>query len=107
MKKLKYGPPQYLDDLEVMFHGNTVDGTTVYIPGQDFYEAEENDEDDGGHDADDFGGTHMSTSTRSLKRPSCSTTNTCTSPIKKSKSPMVRIMKHITTKFSEFVDVNQ
>ena len=48
MKKLKYGPPPYLDDLEVMFHGNTVDGTTVYIPGQDFYEAEENDEDDGG-----------------------------------------------------------
>ena len=107
MKKLKYGHPPYLDEFEEMFHGNTVDGTSVYIPGQDFYEIEENDEDNGGHDADDVGGTHMSTSTHSLKRPSCSTTNTCTSPIKKSKSPMVRIMKQIATKFSLSMDVNQ
>lgn len=107
LKKLKYGHPPYLDEFEEMFHGNTVDGTSVYIPGQDFYEIEENDEDNGGHDADDVGGTPMSTSTHSLKRPSWSTTSTCTSPNKKSKSPMVRIMKQIATKFSLSVDVNQ
>ena len=84
MKKLKYGPPPYLDELEEMFHGNTVDGTTSYIPRHDFYEAYEDAEDDGEEDADDFGGTPMSTS---------STISTGASPVKKTRSPMVRIMK--------------
>ena len=84
MNKLKYDAPPYLVELEEMFHGNTVDGTTAYIPGQDFYEADEDAEDDGGEDADDFGGTPMSTS---------STISTGASPVKKTRSPMVRIMK--------------
>jgi len=95
-----------LDELEEMFHGNTVDGTTTNIPKHDFYEIDEGAEDDGEEDADDFGGTPTSTSTRNLKRSSYSTISTGASPVKKTRSPMVRIMKQIATKFTESVDVS-
>jgi len=61
--------------------------------GKTFYEADENAEDDGGEDSDDFRGNPTITSTRSLNRSSCSTTSTRASPRKKTRSPMVRIMK--------------
>ena len=78
MKKAQFTPPLGPSIL------TTVDGTTAYIPGQDFYEADEDAKDDGGEDADDFGGTPMSTSR---------TISTGASPVKKTRSPMVRIMK--------------
>lgn len=69
--------------------GNTVDGTTTFVPGQDFFEEEEHVEDAWGDDASEDIATPMSTDTRKTKRSLGSTTSTCDSPMKKSKSPML------------------
>ena len=88
-----------------MFAGNTVDGTTAFVPGQDFFEEDEPAEDGMGYDAEeDFvgSGTPTSTGSRKSKR-----SLTCDNPVKKTKSPMVRYMRKIATTFSEAVQVNQ
>ncbi|BAS72594.1 Os01g0545800 [Oryza sativa Japonica Group] len=48
--------------------GNTVDGTTTFVPGQDFFEEEEHVEDAWGDDASEDVATPMSTDTRKTKR---------------------------------------
>lgn len=81
-------PPKYLDQLEVMFQHIAVDGSTSCILG------ERSDENDGGGDGDALDqneGDECHDGTP-LKR-GITTCNTATSPRKKSKSPMVRIMK--------------
>lgn len=76
-----------------MFHGTTVDGSSSYIPGQEDLDAdngEDEGEDLGAEDGDGFENSPMSTNNR--KRGS-STRDTATSPGKKSKSPMVKVLR--------------
>ncbi|KAJ1282658.1 hypothetical protein BS78_03G068800, partial [Paspalum vaginatum] len=68
-KKPKWGATEYLDELHEMFHDILVDGFTSYIPGQEEF-------------------------SNSRKRSSShSTRSSAISPSKKSKSPMVNMMK--------------
>nr|TKW34372.1 hypothetical protein SEVIR_2G302900v2 [Setaria viridis] len=87
-KKLKYGPSECLEDLEVMFEGITVDGSSTCILGEipcDRDDEEENNEnEDRGQD-----GSPMNIG--SLKRKSSSTNTTITIPMKKVKIPLVKI----------------
>lgn len=48
-KKLKNGPPPYLDLLENIFDGVAVDGSIAYYPGQP-----NNDEDDEEEEEEDY-----------------------------------------------------
>lgn len=93
-KKLRYGPPEWLDQLEVMFEQVAVDGSTSCIPGEQMCDG--NDEggegDERGQNEGDGSDDGPPRSNFPLKR-SNSTSTTATSPIKKSKSPIVRIMK--------------
>jgi hypothetical protein len=95
-KKLKFGPQENLDQLEQMFEHTTVDGSSSCIPGENMDAAGEGDDVDG-NDA-----TPNSTSNK--KRPSSS--STCvTSPLKKGKSPMVKIMREIRNTMQSNSDV--
>ena len=93
--------------LEEMFGAHCVDGTGVYVTGQDFFDNDEGDELAVGEDfvSDDFAATP--TSSNSMKRSLGSLTSTCDSPVKKTKIPMVRYIKQISTTFSESVQINQ
>ncbi|GJN29410.1 hypothetical protein PR202_gb17636 [Eleusine coracana subsp. coracana] len=87
-KKLKHGLPDYLPMLEELFEGVVVDGSTSYVAGQSSDDADEDEEAaDLFQDAQD-----TPVSTGSLKRAS-STSTTGTSPIKKSKSPVIKMMR--------------
>ncbi|RLN33445.1 hypothetical protein C2845_PM03G05500 [Panicum miliaceum] len=111
LNKLKNGhPPPNFAELEEMFSGSTVDGTTGFVPGQNFFEEDNPVDNPLGDDEDEENlvATPTSTSSRKSKRSLGSTTNTADSTIKKSKSPMmVRYMKQIANTFSETVQVNQ
>jgi len=86
-----------------------VDGSTAFVPGDDYGEDE-------GQDAwpqeeeEEFQATPSpmgrSSSTQRSKRSFASTSSTLTSPVKKSKSPMVKIVKDIANTFKESVTVN-
>jgi len=84
-KKLKNGPPECLEYLEVMFENVVVDGSSARAPGEHIAE-EENGGDDG------CNRSPMNTTT--LKRGG-TTASTASSPKKRIKSPMVKIMKGI------------
>ncbi|GJN20318.1 hypothetical protein PR202_gb07682 [Eleusine coracana subsp. coracana] len=88
-RKLKKGPLENLEELAIMFQHTAVDGSTACTPG-DNLEEEGDAEDDGQQGDDDV--SPMSTSTM---RRGTSSTATVTSPRKRIKSPMVRIMKAI------------
>ncbi|RLN09453.1 hypothetical protein C2845_PM11G01800 [Panicum miliaceum] len=104
LKKVLKGPPANLDQLEEMFSGNIVDGSTTFVPGDDYGEghegawAEEAEE--------DYVQIPRSSSSQKSKRSLGSTTSTCDSPVKKSKSPMVRYVKDISVTFKEAMQVN-
>ncbi|RLN30161.1 hypothetical protein C2845_PM05G24070 [Panicum miliaceum] len=83
----------------------SVDGTTCFVPGQDFFEEDDPEGDD--KDEENLVATPTSTSYYKSKKSLGSTTSTADGPIKKSKSPMVRYMKQIANTFSEAVQVNQ
>lgn len=83
-----------------------MDGSTAFVPGDDYGD---NDGQDAGTEDEEEGFQATPTSTqRSLKgkRPLSSTTSTLTSPVKKSKSPMVKIVKDIASTFKESVVAN-
>jgi hypothetical protein len=44
LKKLQYGPPANLDLLEELFSDVVVDGSSSFVPGDDFGEEEDGDE---------------------------------------------------------------
>ncbi|CAL4918055.1 unnamed protein product [Urochloa decumbens] len=104
LKKLLYGPPANLELLEQLWRGLTVDGSTAFVPGDDYGENEGRDVE--AADEDEFEATPRNTSNQKSKRPFASTQSTLSSPVKKSKSPMVKIVKEIAHSFKESVKVN-
>lgn len=106
LKRLQFGPPANEDLLDELFRGITVDGSTAFVPGDDYGENQGHDE--GAEDEEEFEATPTSRSSqRSQKgKRSLSTSSTLTSPVKKSKSPMVKICKDIASTFKESVTTN-
>ncbi|CAL4994125.1 unnamed protein product [Urochloa decumbens] len=88
-KKLRFGPPENLNELELMFQNIAVDGSSSCIPGEQMIDTYEGD---GNDDRDVGDGSPMTTHTG--KRAGSATT-TATSPRKRTKSPMVKVMKGI------------
>ncbi|KAG0513497.1 hypothetical protein BDA96_10G107700 [Sorghum bicolor] len=100
-KKFRKAIPTYIDLLAEMFHGNTVDGRSSCIPGGSTSPANTyGDEDE--QDGDPDGNLNSPMSTTSRKRGSStlncpmSITDTGSSPVKKSKSQMIKAMKGLT-----------
>lgn len=95
-KKLRWGPPEYLPELEQIFEGVAVDGSTSYVPGQsnidDHRAPMEHEDEDSGFEDMEATMEQSPMSSNSRKRAS-STSTTAESPSKKSKSPMVKMMK--------------
>lgn len=85
-KKLKWGWPQYIDEMDQMFLGVAVDGSTSFVPG--FNATAPIPVDDEGEDGDEV---PTPVSNPSQKRAS-STSTTASSPNKKSKSLAVKSM---------------
>ena len=82
-----------------------MDGSTAFVPGDDYGQNE--GQDAGTEDEEEeFQATPTSRSSQRGKRSLSSTSSTCTSPVKKSKSPMVKIVKDIANTFKESVAVN-
>ena len=86
-KKLKDGWPPYLDDLDRMFAGNAVDGSTSFCPSQSNTVDGASSDDDSNDEHDD----QLTPLSVGTKRAS-STSTTASSPSKRSKSPAVRTM---------------
>nr|TKV94380.1 hypothetical protein SEVIR_9G290600v2 [Setaria viridis] len=113
LRKLQHGAPEYLDQLEEMFHETAVDGSTAYIPEVEEEEEEDGEDDDigdpsvGGEDCDaqhaSFYDSPKSSNTR--KRSNASTKSTATSPPKESRSPMINAVTNYFNRQSEKDDV--
>ncbi|KAI4994145.1 hypothetical protein ZWY2020_029193 [Hordeum vulgare] len=93
-RKLKYGPPENLSELEIMFEHTVVDGSTSCVAGEQMDDEVDFGE-EGGDEADV---TPLSVSN---KKRSSNNTATVISPKKKIKSPMVRIMKGMYEEMKE------
>lgn len=79
-----------------MFQNVAVDGTSSCIPGEEIGEEDEERYDD--YEGYNIDNSPMSTSTR---KRGCSASVTVTSPTKKSKSPIVKIMKGMLDNFKK------
>ncbi|KAG2643931.1 hypothetical protein PVAP13_2KG367700, partial [Panicum virgatum] len=111
-KKFQFGNPEYLDMLIELYQGVAVDGSTAYFPGDEEDEGfvqPASDEDAAGEGFvqppggcfsgdDGFENSPMSTSSRKRGTSSCDN-STATSPGKKSKSPVVKLMRGLLTSF--------
>ena len=111
-KKFQFGNPEYLDMLIELYQGVAVDGSTAYFPGDEEDEGlvqPAGDEDAAGEGFvqppggrfsgdDGFENSPMSTSSRKRRTSSCDN-STATSPGKKSKSPVVKLMRGLLTSF--------
>ncbi|KAL6629317.1 hypothetical protein ACP70R_029082 [Stipagrostis hirtigluma subsp. patula] len=86
-KKLQHEPPPFLELMEQIFDGVAVDGSSSYVPGQMSTDGDDDEQDD------DVQQMHEDSprSNGSHKRGS-STSTTDTSPNKKNKSPILRMM---------------
>ena len=74
------------------------------MAGDDYGENE--GQDVGSANEDEFQATPNSTRGQRSKRSMGSTQSTLSSPVKKSKSPMVKIVKEIAHTFKEYVTIN-
>ena len=83
VRKFKGGNPEYLDMLIELFQGVAVDGSSAYVPI---------DEDEEEYDVADDGNEQSPMSTTSKKRGCSGGEQTASSPGKKHKSPMVKLM---------------
>jgi hypothetical protein len=89
LKIRRDGVPAYLDQLHGMFKGNTVDGSTSFVPAaRETIDLNDDDSDEEAGQEQEDGLTPMSIGN---KRTS-STSTTASSPSKRSKSPAVRSM---------------
>jgi hypothetical protein len=108
LKKLQWGPPANLDLLELLCSDVVVDGSSAFVPGDDF--GEEPYEDEGEEEAEEqepiVTPSSRNTSSQRSKRSACSSKSTLSSPVKKIKSPMVRYVRDIANTFKESVNVN-
>lgn len=93
-RKLKYGPPDNLSKLEIMFEHTAIDGSTSIVPGEHMDDEGDIGE-EGGDEAD------VSPLSVSNNKRSSNSTATVSSPKKKIKSPMVRIMKGMYEEMKE------
>ena len=110
-EEVEMGPPGNLDLLEQTFSSSTIDGGGAFVPGDDYGAAQEGAEDAWPKEAEeeDFQETPRSTSSSqksSGKRSIESTTSTGESPVKKSKSPMVRYVRDLSITFKQAVQIN-
>ncbi|WVZ67800.1 hypothetical protein U9M48_016830 [Paspalum notatum var. saurae] len=85
-RKLKNGPPECLEDLQIMFQHIVVDGSASCVPGE--YIGDDNNRDD--DSGDELVGDGSPVGNTAVKRGASST---ATSPKKRIRSPMVKIMK--------------
>ncbi|CAD6205897.1 unnamed protein product [Miscanthus lutarioriparius] len=109
LKKLLTSPPANEDLLDELFRGYTVDGTIAFMPGDDYSDNEGQDARTEDEEEEEFAQTPTSRSSQRSqrgKRALNSTTSTLTSPVKRSKSPMVKIVKDIVSTFKESVAAN-
>ncbi|CAL4909936.1 unnamed protein product [Urochloa decumbens] len=106
LKKLQFGPPSNLDLLQLLFSDVVVDGSSAFVPGDDFGEGADGDEGEEEAQEEERIVTPRTTSSQRSKRSAGSLTSTLNSPVKKIKSPMVRYVKDIATTFKESVNVN-
>lgn len=101
-KKLQHGAPEYLDQLEEVFKDAVVDGTTSYIPGQEETYGLDDEEEAAGEEEEQPNNWNSPGTTTSRKRGSdASMRSTASSPEKKSKSPMVHVMKKMASTMSK------
>ena len=84
VRKFKGGNPEYLDMLIELFQGVAVDGSSAYVP------IDEDEEEE--YDVADDGNEQSPMSTTSRKRGSSCGEQSASSPGKKHKSPMVKLM---------------
>ena len=84
VRKFKGGNPEYLDMLIELFQGVAVDGSSAYVP------LDEDEEEE--YDVADDGNEQSPMSTTSRKRGSTGGEQSASSPGKKHKSPMVKLM---------------
>ena len=89
LKIRRDGVPAYLDQLHGMFKGNTVDGTTSFVPAA--RETIDLNDDDSDEEAGQEQEDELTPMSVGNKRTS-STSTTASSPSKRSKSPAVRAM---------------
>uniref|UniRef100_A0A8R7UPM7 Myb/SANT-like domain-containing protein n=1 Tax=Triticum urartu TaxID=4572 RepID=A0A8R7UPM7_TRIUA len=108
LRKLQWGPPTNEELLDRLFRGYTVDGSTTFVPGDDYGQNQGQDDPGAEEEEEGFQGTPTSTSNQRSQRGkrSLSTSSTLTSPLKKSKSPMVKIVKDIANTYKESVAAN-
>ncbi|KAG2652483.1 hypothetical protein PVAP13_1NG338600 [Panicum virgatum] len=104
LKKLQYGPPANLELLDQLWRGIIVYGSGAFVAGDDYGENE--GQDVGAANEDEFQATPNSTRSQRSKRSLGSTQSTLSSPVKKNKSPMVKIVKEIAHTFKEYVTIN-
>ncbi|XP_072148064.1 uncharacterized protein [Setaria viridis] len=104
-KKFRYGVPHYIDHLEEMFRDVVVDGSTSFVAGceededQDVDDVEEDDQYGTEGDVNAYEDSPMSYNTK--KRGSTpSTKSTATSPSKKSKSPLLKMVSSLVDKLT-------
>ncbi|KAI5017987.1 hypothetical protein ZWY2020_042875 [Hordeum vulgare] len=93
-RKLKYGPPENLFELEIMFEHTAVDGSTSCVAREQMDDKGDIGE-EGGDEAD------VRPLSVSNNKRSSNWTAAVTSPKKRIKSPMVRIMKGMYEEMKE------
>jgi hypothetical protein len=92
-----------LELFEQLFRGKTVDGSTTFVPKDDYGR---NQGQHTGAEEEVFQATPTGTYIQRSKRSVGSTSTTPNSLVKKRKSPMVKIVKDIATTFKESVIAN-
>ncbi|KAL6848023.1 hypothetical protein ACP4OV_022151 [Aristida adscensionis] len=95
VKKFRSGPPPYIEQLRELFHGSCVDSTTGMTAGDDEEDAEEEGDPIAEEQARD------SPVTSSSRKRTTSNCTTGTSPVKKSKSPMVKALNRLVEKWAD------
>ncbi|XP_072147984.1 uncharacterized protein [Setaria viridis] len=91
-KKLRSRPPKYLPMLEQIFEGVAVDGSSSYVAGQSNLDDQRAPVDQEAEE-DGFEENEQSPMSSNSRKRASSTSTTGSSPSKKTKSPMVKMMK--------------